>query len=619
MASLLIPGIRIPTHRCVMGTSPRVGRNNLAVGPARNASTVEAATLANLGTRRHCKGRPERGGVPSAAVTVATLMTEACSQQDDQREAKAVPVSFVLPYKAEWGEVVCLVGGAPELGNWNVANALELTWTTGDMWKAATVLPTTKAVEFKFVAKNTNNGELNWQPTDNNVLELSSLNDLSGNLIEVEMQSWTTTNMEVAVKPTLERFGDSKRRMTTSIHSPSFASQDSKFRSSESTSDVSKVNEELRAAEEELRMEAMSRPPSVQFPADGTKRHGASVDTQTAVDVNLHDLYASQDSDVVQPWPVPSGEVQDAKTADASVEVESDVPDSLSFDQQVDIEQYDERARVSAQMAEVAKQIAESDPTAEGMDEATSLLQQVNTLKQYAQDAEMVLEEAKEIEAQMIKDALETRRRTQMVEEQKRAAEIAVARSKADVETAQVRAAAAEDAQRLAIEAAYVAYEDEATAEKAAREAQAIKEHAEDAVLRAWRQVVTAKGQAIAAYAMAKAKSLGKQNNASVSNTDPTVSTSKNAEPSDLKFQRKLQLTDAVLACQEGIISTQSDPNIKMIIEQQVQRYLTCLRKMDTDDEDFLTELSHVQTCKERANYNSFLYNLRDFLTKYHT
>lgn len=63
------------------------------------------------------------------------------------------------------------------------------------------------------------------------------------------------------------------------------------------------------------------------------------------------------------------------------------------------------------------------------------------------------------------------------------------ARSKADVETAQVRAAAAEDAQRLATEAAYVAYEDEATAEKAAREAQAIKEHAEDAVLRAWRQV----------------------------------------------------------------------------------------------------------------------------------
>lgn len=40
----------------------------------------------------------------------------------------------------------------------------------------------------------------------------------------------------------------------------------------------------------------------------------------------------------------------------------------------------------------------------------------------------MVLEEAKEIEAQMIKDALETRRRTQMVEEQKRAAEIAVVR-----------------------------------------------------------------------------------------------------------------------------------------------------------------------------------------------
>ena len=51
-----------------------------------------------------------------------------------------------------------------------------------------------------------------------------------------------------------------------------------------------------------------------------------------------------------------------------------------------------------------------------------------------------------------------------------------------------------------------------------------------------------------------------------------------------------------------------------MRIEYEVQNYLKCLRNMDVEDVEFVTELSHVEACRMRGNFNSFLFNMRDFL-----
>lgn len=49
-------------------------------------------------------------------------------------------------------------------------------------------------------------------------------------------------------------------------------------------------------------------------------------------------------------------------------------------------------------------------------------------------------------------------------------------------------------------------------------------------------------------------------------------------------------------------------------VEADVQQYLRCLRKMDVENIEFLTELSHVEACRKRQNYDSFIFNMRDFL-----
>ena len=57
--------------------------------------------------------------IPSCLATVA---------------AGNVSVSFQLPYRCKFGQQLCLVGDSKELGAWDVAEAVPMTWTDGDVW-----------------------------------------------------------------------------------------------------------------------------------------------------------------------------------------------------------------------------------------------------------------------------------------------------------------------------------------------------------------------------------------------------------------------------------------------------------------------------------------------------
>jgi hypothetical protein len=39
-------------------------------------------------------------------------------------------------YACAFGETVCLVGSAPQLGCWDASNAVRMTWTPGHCWQA---------------------------------------------------------------------------------------------------------------------------------------------------------------------------------------------------------------------------------------------------------------------------------------------------------------------------------------------------------------------------------------------------------------------------------------------------------------------------------------------------
>ena len=52
-----------------------------------------------------------------------------------------VQVKLSVPYKCAYGEVIKVVGNAPELGNWNADAARAFSWTDDNVWVRDLQLP----------------------------------------------------------------------------------------------------------------------------------------------------------------------------------------------------------------------------------------------------------------------------------------------------------------------------------------------------------------------------------------------------------------------------------------------------------------------------------------------
>ncbi len=52
----------------------------------------------------------------------------------------AVPVTFKLQYRCNFGQNMCITGVATTLGSWDVEQAVPLEWTDGDVWSASVKL-----------------------------------------------------------------------------------------------------------------------------------------------------------------------------------------------------------------------------------------------------------------------------------------------------------------------------------------------------------------------------------------------------------------------------------------------------------------------------------------------
>jgi hypothetical protein len=44
-------------------------------------------------------------------------------------------VQFTLSYSCSFGQHVAVVGSSPQLGGWDAAQAVPLTWHAGDTWR----------------------------------------------------------------------------------------------------------------------------------------------------------------------------------------------------------------------------------------------------------------------------------------------------------------------------------------------------------------------------------------------------------------------------------------------------------------------------------------------------
>lgn len=58
-----------------------------------------------------------------------------------------------------YGHAVYLVGSCPELGNWNIKEAVRLEWNEGDVWRGSTFLRGNNDIEYKYVQADYNSPE----------------------------------------------------------------------------------------------------------------------------------------------------------------------------------------------------------------------------------------------------------------------------------------------------------------------------------------------------------------------------------------------------------------------------------------------------------------------------
>ena len=84
-----------------------------------------------------------------------------------------VRVTFWMKFHVDYGQHIVLVGSTPELGNWVLADGVNLTWSEGDMWNATLELPSTSVVEYKYVVVGQGGHAHAWQSGNNSVLAIS--------------------------------------------------------------------------------------------------------------------------------------------------------------------------------------------------------------------------------------------------------------------------------------------------------------------------------------------------------------------------------------------------------------------------------------------------------------
>lgn len=79
-------------------------------------------------------------------------------------------VAFSVSAAVAFGEAVKIVGNGDAFGNWSAKDAIPLTWTEGNIWKANKFI-TAGSYEFKCITTNQGDG-VTWEPGENRIVEV---------------------------------------------------------------------------------------------------------------------------------------------------------------------------------------------------------------------------------------------------------------------------------------------------------------------------------------------------------------------------------------------------------------------------------------------------------------
>lgn len=137
-------------------------------------------------------------GSSSSEATFRSLRDGALDDDNMIDTVQVVTVRFQIKMEVDFGDVMRICGSHESMGEWDVANALLLNWSEGNVWTSEEIeLPVDGIYIYKYcVAPASNpNAPSSWQSGNNQVLSLSPED---GPILYVK-DSWSGNPNETAV------------------------------------------------------------------------------------------------------------------------------------------------------------------------------------------------------------------------------------------------------------------------------------------------------------------------------------------------------------------------------------------------------------------------------------
>ena len=88
-----------------------------------------------------CTAHPLLATLPQPASSMLRSRASPFGSSRRAVSAGATKTTFKVVKPVLWGESVAVVGSSAELGKWDPANPLALSWTAGDVWFGTAELP----------------------------------------------------------------------------------------------------------------------------------------------------------------------------------------------------------------------------------------------------------------------------------------------------------------------------------------------------------------------------------------------------------------------------------------------------------------------------------------------
>ncbi|CAG9328141.1 unnamed protein product [Blepharisma stoltei] len=118
------------------------------------------------------------------------ILEEAIRIEKNNNKSWIYELNFQIQYPTAFGEKLLIVGSQEFLGNWDIANGLELKWNPGSIWEASIPIAKGQMSDFEYKYVHMKGDDIVWEGGDNRVLKVSDGKPKGSSMIYNLQDKW---------------------------------------------------------------------------------------------------------------------------------------------------------------------------------------------------------------------------------------------------------------------------------------------------------------------------------------------------------------------------------------------------------------------------------------------